>query len=68
MIGLKVIDVHQLDHNLILIFIPYLIFLCASAYIKSEIEKWHYDDERFKQDILTKMEPAKVIPYQSVAR
>jgi hypothetical protein len=68
MIGLKVFDDNQLDNNLLKIFVPYLIFLCASVYIKSETEKWHYDDERFKQDILTKIEQPKVIPYKSIAK
>ena len=56
MIGLKIMDTHELDNNLVVIFVPYLIFLIASAYIKSEVEKWHYDDENFKQDIMIKIE------------
>ena len=56
MVGLRVTDVDQLDNNLRVIFVPYLIFLIASAYIKSEIEKWHNDDQKFRQDILTKIQ------------
>ena len=64
MVGLKVIDSLLLESNLIVIFVPYLIFLVASAYIKSEVEKWHNDDQKFKQDILNKIEPQiKVVPY-----
>jgi hypothetical protein len=68
MIGLKIID-DNLNNDLIDIFIPYLIFLCASTYIKSEIEKWHNDDQKFKQDILTKIQNndkglQKVVPFK----
>jgi hypothetical protein len=56
MIGLKIMEPQELDNNLVVIFVPYLIFLIASAYIKSEVEKWHYDDEKFKQDIESTVE------------
>jgi hypothetical protein len=68
MIGLKIMEPHELDNNLVVIFVPYLIFLIASAYIKSEVEKWHHDDEKFKQDIISTVVYQKVVPFVTGAK